>query len=69
MEQEGELSKREAMEEEALFERDMPELDVRSFEDDKGIEARSFGEEEIEARSLDDNYELEARSWGFEDEE
>jgi hypothetical protein len=68
------------VDEEQLFERDIPELEIRSFEDGEGLEARSFEGEDIEARSFDDAYEiearsledsqeLEARSWDFEEDE
>jgi hypothetical protein len=56
------------LDEEHLFERDLPELETRSFEDGEGLEARSFEGEELEARSFDDASELEARSFeGFEE--
>jgi hypothetical protein len=68
------------MDEEHVFERDLPELETRSFEDGEGLEARSFAGEELETRSFDDAYELEARSfddfeelearsWNFERDE
>lgn len=45
-------------EEDELFERDIPQLDVRSFDGGEGLEARSFEETELlEARSFDDNLE------------
>lgn len=50
---------RDMWEEDELFERDIPQLDVRSFDGGEGLEARSFEETELlEARSFDDNLEL-----------
>jgi hypothetical protein len=57
------------LEGEHLFERDLSELETRSFEGEE-IEARSFDDGfELEARSFEDLEELEARSWDFEEDE
>jgi hypothetical protein len=64
-----ELVKRDTIEGELLYERDMSDFEARSF-DTEDIEARSFDNiYDLEIRSFDDGFELEARSWDFEDEE
>jgi hypothetical protein len=63
------LVKRDIMEGELLYERDISDFEARSF-DAEDIEARSFDDMyELETRLFDDGFELEARSWDFEDEE
>jgi len=55
------------LDEERFFERDVPELETRSFEDWEDLEERYFDEEEIEARSFEAD-DLDARSFEEENE-